>query len=380
MASLTGIDTFIIKTVEWCNLDCTYCYFYHGQDNSFEKRPRYLPRRTIEAFVPKAIEHCRAHGIDTIHLTLHGGEPLLQKKDDYLWMMKQFDKIDAAGIRTVRKCTTNGVTLNDEWAELLARYNVHLGVSIDGSRELHDSARVDLAGRGSYDRAVRGLNNALEWSDKGLNVGTITVLNPDEHGGDTYRHLRSLGVELINILLPENNYVLPPTPRTDGRTYGDVLVEFFDAWVAEDNERVDIGLFADVARAVAGLPSSSDQFGFAPVRVAVLETDGSLQPTDNFRACADGMSELGVSIYRDSIDKLYNHDFFQLCINQQELIPDECRSCEFVDICGGGRITSRYSTEDGFTRKSVHSDALYRIFGHVKKTLTENSLVESGRA
>ncbi|MFD7003047.1 radical SAM protein [Streptomyces mirabilis] len=364
-----GIDAYIIKTVEWCNLDCSYCYYYHGQDSSFENRPRYMPRTAVNALVPKIIDHCERHGIDAVVINVHGGEPLLQPKEDYRWMMEQFDRIDAAGIRTYRKVTTNGVTLDDEWAELLAR--------IDGSRDLHDAARVDLAGRGSYDRSVRGLRTALKWADRGLEVGTISVLNPAEHGADTYHHLRSLGVESVHVLLPEMNYVQPPVPREDGRTYGDVLVEFFDAWVGEDNPRVDVSLFVDMAKAVAGLPSSSDQFGYAPVRVAVLETDGSLQPTDSFRACADGMTDLGIDIYRDSIDQLYNHEFFRLCVDQQAFVPDECRDCRFVDICGGGRITSRYSKEDGFSRKSIHCDSLYRIFGHVRKTLDDNNLLQN---
>lgn len=373
MSVSTGIDTYIIKTVEWCNLNCSYCYFYHGQDTSFEGRPRHLARPLISALVPKIIAHSEDHGIDHVDITLHGGEPLLQSKADYRWMMGQFDKIDQAGIRTNRKCTTNGVLLDDEWAALLAEQKVALGVSIDGPQEVHDAFRVDMAGRGSYSRAVRGLEAALRYKDQGLRVSTISVLSPSLDGRRTYAHLRSLGVDIINIVLPEANYVQPLSEPS--AKYGQLLTELFDAWVSEDNNRVQIRLFADVIRAVAGLPSTSDQFGVAPVRVAVLETDGSLQPTDNFRACADGMTEVGVNILTHDIDALYFHDFFQLCLNQQENVPDECAGCRFVDICAGGRITSRYSRNDGFSRKSVHCDALYRMYAHVAATLADARLV-----
>ncbi len=371
----TGIDTYIIKTVEWCNLNCSYCYYYHGQDDSFNDRPRYMPRRAIESLVPKIVDHCRQHAITKIHLTLHGGEPLLQPKDDYLWMMRQFDAIDAAGIETYRKCTTNGVLLDDEWAELLARYRIHLGVSVDGRQSLHDAARVDLAGRGSYTRTVRGLQTALKWQDRGLDTGTITVLNPAESGAETYSHLRSLGVEAISIILPEANYVQSLPVTSDGRTIGDVMVEFFDAWISEDNPNVFIRLFSDMIRALAGVPYANDQFGYAPVRVAVLETDGSLQPTDNFRVCADDMTELGISIYRDPVEALWEHEFFRLCTQQQAMVPAECADCEFVSICGGGRITSRYSADLEFQRKSVHCESLYQIYGHIRDSLAKNGLL-----
>jgi uncharacterized protein len=336
-----------------------------------------MSRRIIEAFLPKVIDHCKKHGLDYIHLTLHGGEPLLQPKEDYLWMMERFDEIDQAGIRTLRKCTTNAVLLNDEWAELLARFNVSLGVSIDGVKQVHDAARVDLSGRGTYDRVVRGLRTALKWQDKGLRVGTISVLNPTMSGRETYHHLRSLGVSRINILLPEANYAQPLPVISSERSYGQLLTEFFDAWVEEDDPSVYVSLLTEVVRAVSGLPSISDAFGYAPVRVAVLETNGSLQPTDNFRACADGMSELGLNVFRHQIDDLYDHEFFQLCINQQRFVPEECRDCQFVKICGGGRITSRYSKEYGFSRKSIHCDALYTIFDHARKTLASKHLISN---
>lgn len=368
-----GIDTFIIKTVEWCNLNCTYCYFYNGQDNSFEDRPRYMPRSVMSQAVPKIIDHCRDHDITDIHLTLHGGEPLLQPKKDFLWTMGQLDKIDAAGIRTHRKMTTNAVTLNDEWAELLARHSVHLGISLDGTREIHDAARIDKAGRGSYDRVIRGLQTALNHEKNGLKVGTISVLFPLDNGRRIYQHIRSLGVKNINLVLPEANYVQELQPPATDYGYRELTLDIFDAWMEEDDPEINIRFFQDAIRAVAGLPAYSDQFGFAPVNVAVLETDGSIQPTDNFRSCANGMTELGLNISRDTFDDLYDHEFFKLCREQQTMIPAECSGCKFREICGGGRITTRYSATEGFDRKTVHCDTLYSLFDHIQDVLDERN-------
>ena len=29
----------ILKTAERCNLNCSYCYFFHGGDDSYKKHP-----------------------------------------------------------------------------------------------------------------------------------------------------------------------------------------------------------------------------------------------------------------------------------------------------------------------------------------------------
>lgn len=374
MASNTGIDTYIIKTVEWCNLNCTYCYFYNGQDTTFAGRPKFMSRKIISAMVPKIIDHCQKHNISEVHLVMHGGEPLLQSKDDYRFMVAEFDALNDHGINVVWKCTTNAVTLTEEWAKLLADRQVHLGVSIDGTKDVHDSMRVDHAGRGSYDRVVKGLNTALKWESEGLRVGTISVINPAESGTETYRHLRSLGIRNINLVLPEANYVQPLPDDAPAGSHGETLKQIFDAWVKEDNSQVNIGFFRDVIRAISGLSAHSDQFGSAPVNVAVIETDGSIQPTDNFRACADGMTDLGLDIFHHGFDDLLEHPFFAYCNQQQKFVPEECSGCKFLEICGGGRVTNRYSADEGFSRKSVHCESLYSLFEHVEQTLGQHGL------
>lgn len=378
MALSKGIDTYIIKTVSWCNLDCSYCYYYHGADTSFMKRPRHMAGEVIEAAIPKMIDHSLRRGIDKIDITLHGGEPLLQPKEDCQWMMEQFDRIDAAGIQTRRKLTTNGLPFDDAWGELLSRWQTWVGVSIDGPQQTHDRFRVDHAGRGSYDRTVRGLQNALAWQDRGLNVGTITVIDPTASGAEAYRHLRGLGVRMMNFLLPENNYAHPPAgfeANAQGAAYGRFLTELFDAWVAEDDESVAVRLFQELINGLVGGMAATDQAGAAPVQVAVIETDGSIEPTDNFKSCTDRLTDLGLSVFEHTFDNLYDHEFFQYCTATAANLPEDCAKCPFVKVCGGGRISSRYSHEDGFSRKTIYCQDVLRLYEHVQSALVDHGLV-----
>ncbi|WP_433259568.1 radical SAM protein (plasmid) [Streptosporangium sp. CA-135522] len=51
---------------------------------------------------------------------------------------------------------TNATLIDDEWCDLLARYQVRVGVSIDGPAALN-ARRVDLRGRPAFDRIVRNI-------------------------------------------------------------------------------------------------------------------------------------------------------------------------------------------------------------------------------
>lgn len=377
MALGSGIDTYILKTVEWCNLDCTYCYYYHGADDSFLRRPRHLDLDIVRAAIPKIITHSRKHGIDRIDMTLHGGEPLLQPRDECAELMQILDEIDSAGITTRRKVTTNGVLFDEEWARLFAQWETLVGFSIDGPQHVHDAARVDHAGRGSYDRVIRGLETALGWHRRGLLVGTISVVNPALSGAEAYRHLRALGVELMNFLLPESNYASPP-PHTGEELapYGRFLSEVFDAWVAEDNDTVEIRALSEAIKALTSAgDSDSDQFGDAPVRVAVLETDGSIEPTDNLKVCENGLTNLDLNVYRNDFDDLYDHPVFVNSLNDSTVKPPECETCRHFTVCGAGRLTHRYSREDGFARKTIYCDDMLQFFDHVGETLHDYGLV-----
>lgn len=53
--------------------------------------------------------------------------------------------------------SSNGVLYNtDKVQDFFKKYGflTHLGISIDGNKELHDSCRIDFNGNGSYDRAI----------------------------------------------------------------------------------------------------------------------------------------------------------------------------------------------------------------------------------
>lgn len=53
---------------------------------------------------------------------------------------------------------TNGLALNDEWAEFLAANQVLVGISLDGTKELHDNTRLDAKGKGTWNRVTAALH------------------------------------------------------------------------------------------------------------------------------------------------------------------------------------------------------------------------------
>jgi uncharacterized protein len=108
-----------------CNIQCQYCYQNPQRDAGNVGR-----RYDIELMM-QAVE--REGG----PFTLFGGEPLLVPEDDIesLWAWG-FERYGRNSIQT------NGVLINDRHMEMFERYNVHVGISIDGPDELNDARWV----------------------------------------------------------------------------------------------------------------------------------------------------------------------------------------------------------------------------------------------
>jgi uncharacterized protein len=64
--------------------------------------------------------------------------------------------------------------LNNDIIEFIKKYNIGLGVSLDGLSEYHDNARLYKNGKGSFARVMMNLNNLLS---KGIRPSISTVIS-----------------------------------------------------------------------------------------------------------------------------------------------------------------------------------------------------------
>src|SRR5215468_10815513 len=136
-----------------CNLNCKYC-FYLEKENLYPNTSEWqMSNEILESYICQYIE---AQSIPVVSFAWQGGEPTLLGVD-YFRKVVELEKKYANGKRIENAFQTNGVLLNDEWGEFLAKNQFLIGLSIDGPRKLHDKYRVDKSGRPTFDKVMRGL-------------------------------------------------------------------------------------------------------------------------------------------------------------------------------------------------------------------------------
>jgi len=155
----TRMDQLIIELTEKCNLRCGYCIY--SEDCS--KSRNFGDRDTTEDIAFRAIDYAYEHSTasDELNITFYGGEPLIRY--DIMKKCLEYATKKNVGKKLYFSFTTNAVLMTKEIAEELAQYeNFSILVSIDGPREVHDLYRVDVSGKGTFDRTLRGLRYLVE--------------------------------------------------------------------------------------------------------------------------------------------------------------------------------------------------------------------------
>src|SRR5215213_3439664 len=185
----------ICKVASKCNLNCSYCYVFNKGDFTWKQRPPIMAEDTFDATLERIRRHCLFSGQKRVLLVFHGGEPCLVGPRQFdSWCERARQRLEGVAKVTLH-VQTNGILLNDAWADVLLKHNVAVGVSIDGPQQLHDSFRVDHKGVGSYERVERGVN-VLREAKIQFSILTVIHLGADDPVS-IHRHLVSLGPENI---------------------------------------------------------------------------------------------------------------------------------------------------------------------------------------
>ncbi|MGI6027554.1 MAG: thioether cross-link-forming SCIFF peptide maturase [Candidatus Scatomorpha sp.] len=170
------IKALCLHVAHTCNLNCSYCFAsqgkYHGERAvmSFD-----VGKRALDFLVENSGDR------RNLEVDFFGGEPLMnwQVVKDLVAYARSIEKDAGKNFRFT--LTTNGVLLDDEVTDFCNREMHNVVLSLDGRKEVNDRFRVDVAGRGSYDRIVPNFQRFVaKRGDKSYYMrGTYTHYNTD---------------------------------------------------------------------------------------------------------------------------------------------------------------------------------------------------------
>jgi uncharacterized protein len=359
----------VLKIHSRCNLACDHCYVYEAADQSWRDQPKVMSRETLRATARSIAGYARQHGLATVQVVLHGGEPLLVGFDRLSETIAEL----RAAIEPVAKLElsmqTNGVRVTERFAELFLAERVRVGISLDGGAAANDRHRRFRNGASSYAAVRRAVDLLSGPRYRPVFGGLLCTVDVANDPVQVFDDLAALHPPMIDLLLPHATWEHPPPASIPGESvYGDWLCAVFDRWFAAPPV-VGIRLFQELLNLLLGGASRSEALGLSTPQSLVVETDGSLEQTDALKVAFAGAAATGFNVFDHRLDDvLAAPERFGSAAGVEALSPT-CLSCPIVDVCGGGLYPHRYRPGTGFANPSVYCADLARLIGHVDDRL-----------
>ena len=363
------VNQAILKVVQRCNLDCTYCYVYNRGDDSWKTRLPVISNRVIDKLAERINEHCGRHTLASFTIEIHGGEPLLLGKRRMRAIVDRLrSQVDATHLRFTMQ--TNGLLLDSEWVDLLARLEVSFGISLDGPPEYADRYRIMRKGRGGSTQklleVIRGLRQDGPVFDE-MFGGCLCVVNPEIDGGELVDWFVDNGFNSFDFLLPDGNRLNPPQGWTGPEPYKRFLLSAFERWYAMGSRAPRIRKFELMMGGLMGGKVFLDALGGDLRLLCVLESDGTIGVSDVTRICGGEYANDVLNIFDHALDE-HVHRYR---IDEVQQVCATCRACPHLASCGGGYLPHRFNGIH-FANPSIYCEALYALSDRMTQALCED--------
>jgi uncharacterized protein len=356
---------FILKVHSRCDLACDHCYIYEHVDQSWRHRPMVMAPETVRSVAARIAEHARDHGLPSVRIVLHGGEPLLLGPTGLRSTLEEL----TSGVGSVAKLDlrmqTNGLLLSEAMCELLAEFDVRVGVSLDGGRVANDRHRRYANGLSSHAGVLTAL--ALLRRHRRIYAGLLCTIDVRNDPIEVYEALLEQQPPRIDFLLPHATWDTPPMrPAGDPTPYARWLGRIFDRWEA-DGRPTRIRLFESLLSAGKGGPSGTESVGLDPADLVVVETDGAWEQADSLKVAFDGAPGTGLTVFSHTVDQV--SVLPEIAGRQLGLagLCATCRACPVVRQCGGGLYAHRFRSVNGFDNPSAYCADLLEFIVHVNR-------------
>ena len=358
-----------------CNLDCKYC-FYLEKEQLYPQVEKWAMRDDVlESYIRQYIE---AHDTPVVNFAWQGGEPTLLGVD-YFRKLVQIQKKYANGKQISNAFQTNGVLLNDAWAEFFLEYQFLIGISIDGPRELHDAYRVDKGGQPTFDRVMRGIETLRRHKVDFNTLTTVHRANADSPL-EVYRFLRENGsgymqfipiVERIahqvtadglRLIAPDFAGAAKVAPwSVEPRQFGRFLCAIFDEWVRRDVGRTFVQLFDISLELWSGMEASLCIFRKQCGAALAIEHSGDLYSCDHFVYPENRLGNIMESPLAALVASAQQQQFGEA---KESTLPRYCRECDVRFACNGECPKHRFLTTPDGEPGLNYLCAGYKMFFH----------------
>ena len=312
--------TLLIKPAAgMCNMNCRYCFYRPACEG---RRNGIMSRNTVDTLIRKIKEYRPSD----VAVLFQGGEPTLAGIGYYRYFVDAVREAVSAPVSFGLQ--TNGLLVDENFAELFRKHDFLVGLSLDGDRATNDRYRRDKQGESVFSRV---LNAAGTLTRHGVDFNILSVVD-DENAGDidrTWAFFKQHGFRYVQFIpcLDEGSGVSLSPER-----YEAFLKQSFDLWYGDwrKGDYISVRHIDNYINILMGYPPENCAMCGVCGSYFVVEADGDLFPCDFY--CGEAY-RIGTVFDEHPFEIREKHRVF---IGQSTLIHARCRTCRYQTLCRGG--------------------------------------------
>lgn len=352
LSNFGPLDLVILQTTSFCNLDCDYCYLpdRHLKNQFSLDLIEPVFRRIFESpFVGVCFTVC-----------WHAGEPLAVPISFYETALAQIEELDKTlnktGCEIGQSVQTNATLITPAWCDLFKRYNLQVGVSIDGPDFIHDAHRKTRTGLGTHHSTMRGIRH-LQEQDVPFNIITVITEDSLDYADEMFAFFMDHGLTDVGFNIEELEGVNQSSSLANAearKRYKAFIQRFWDlttqsggAFKLREFERICSLIYNGDRIPRSGLTT--------PFVILNVDHQGNFSTFDP-ELLAINTAEYGDfilgNVLTDSLESVCQSEKFQRIYGDITAGVELCQqTCQYYGICGGGSASNKY-WENGTFRSS----------------------------
>ena len=271
-----------------------------------------------------------------INFSFQGGEPTLCGLTYFKSFVEYVNICKSKKFINIQySLQTNGILIDEAFARFFNQNKFLIGLSLDGSKELHDLNRVDTRDEGTF-LTVKKAADILGKNKVDFNILCVITEQSAYKGVAIYNYFKKNGFNFIQfipqiILLKENEGY----DYLTAEGYGRFLKDTFDVWFRDFSAGIYISIrdFDNIAGILMGKrPEICTLQGHCSCNI-VIEANGNVYPCD-FYVLDEYL--LGNINDMEIKDMIINPVAKRFLAESEMKVTDECKSCKWLNLCRTG--------------------------------------------
>jgi len=355
----------VVNITTICNLRCRYCFA--------DCEPTKGDDMTENVMVAIVNQMLQMPQIKTVSFEFQGGEPTSN-----LSGLRRFIEISEeqkiTSNKTVKyRIETNGTQVTNDLIDLIKKYNIEVGVSIDGPSQLNDLSRVYPEGKGTFQDIKDGIQklreNGITIDGSVCTIGQHNVQHPEE----IVAFFNEIGIGFkprpANVLGREIKSKITTKPGQWATAFEKMYhiskqgkVDNFSIHIFEENVYTPIRDYICL-RYPCG----------AAREIISVNPNGDIVPCDGFKG--EAAFVMG-NVLRENIVDMLNKDWVQELRGRTSQSIPKCSDCLFRAMCCSC-CYSAYGAFESIWREDPHCSDRKKIFVFLmKEWIRENILAD----